>query len=85
MGDNTQHLLQAVSLALANDWDGSHQIAQDYSDPMANWIHAVLHKIEGDAWNSRYWYARTHGKRYEDFEDAYDELLSIQRELNTDK
>lgn len=85
MADNTQHLLQAVSLALANDWDGSHHIAQDYSDPIANWIHAVLHKIEGDAWNSRYWYARTHGKQYEDFEDAYAELRSIQRELNTDK
>jgi hypothetical protein len=82
MADNTQHLLQAVSLALANDWDGSHQIAQDYSDPMANWIHAVLHKIEGDAWNSCYWYARTHGKQYEDFEDANAELHSIQNSLN---
>lgn len=85
MADNTQHLLQAVSLALANDWDGSHQIAQDYSDPMANWIHAVLHKIEGDAWNSRYWYSRTHGKRYEDFDETHAELLSIQRVLNTSK
>ena len=81
MADNTQHLLQAVRLALASDWDGSHQIAQDYSDPMANWIHAVLHKIEGDAWNSRYWYARTRGKQYEDFDDAIAELRSIEQSL----
>lgn len=81
MAANTQHLLEAVQLALAHDWDGAHRIAQDYSDPIANWIHAVLHKIEGDAWNSRYWYARTNGKRYEDFDDANAELLSIQNAL----
>lgn len=81
MTENRQFLLQAVSLALANDWDGSHQIAQEYSDPIANWIHAVLHKIEGDAWNSRYWYARTQGKRYEDFDDTVAELRNIEASL----
>ena len=48
MADNTQQLLKACALALAGDWDGAHNIAQDYSDNTANWIHAVLHKIEGD-------------------------------------
>ena len=85
MAANAQHLLEAVKLALAQDWDGAHSIAQDYSDPTANWIHAVLHKIEGDAWNSRYWYARTNGKRYEDFEDPHAELISIQSTLNANQ
>ena len=58
-------LLSAVQAALAGDWDKSHNIAQDYSDNTANWLHAVLHKIEGDEWNSKYWYARTHGKNFE--------------------
>ena len=31
---------------------------QDRSDPLSAWVHAVLHKIEGDASNSRYWYRR---------------------------
>jgi hypothetical protein len=70
-------LKQAVELALAGDWDGAHNIAQDYSDSTANWIHAVLHKIEGDIWNSNYWYARTAGKHYEDFKDAQHELQAI--------
>lgn len=78
---NKDALLTAVKLALDGDWDASHKIAQDYSDSMANWIHAVLHKIEGDVWNSKYWYARTAGKNYEDFADTSDELHEIQRVL----
>jgi hypothetical protein len=78
---NKDALLNAVNLALDGDWDASHKIAQDYSDTTANWIHAVLHKIEGDVWNSKYWYARTAGSRYEDFTDAGEELLEIQRIL----
>jgi hypothetical protein len=71
----------AVQAALDGNWDKSHNIAQDYSDPIANWIHAVLHKIEGDVWNSKYWYARTAGKKYEDFNDAEVELCAILRAL----
>ncbi len=71
----------AVKAMLDGDWDTSHKIAQDYSDAMANWLHAVLHKIEGDEWNSKYWYARTAGRKYEDFVNAQDELVEIQRLL----
>jgi hypothetical protein len=74
---NKEALIQAVQAALDGDWDQSHNIAQDFSDTTANWIHAVLHKIEGDVWNSKYWYARTAGKSYEDFSDATEELKTI--------
>ncbi len=79
---NKEALIQAVQAALDGDWDQSHNIAQDYSDTTANWIHAVLHKIEGDVWNSKYWYARTAGKKYEDYENAQEELSEILRILN---
>lgn len=79
---NKPALLLAVQAALDGDWHKSHLIAQDYSDSTANWVHAVLHKIEGDAWNSKYWYARTNGKKYEDFSDANAELKAIQHSLN---
>ena len=72
----TVELLKAVNAALDKDWHGAHLIAQDSEHPAANWLHAVLHKIEGDAGNSRYWYARA-GKNYEDFPDANDELQAI--------
>jgi hypothetical protein len=52
-----EELLRAIDLALTNHWDAAHRIVQNYDDdPTAAWIHAVLHKIEGDLDNSRYWY-----------------------------
>ncbi len=52
-------LLQAVELALDDKWDASHELVQQYEDDAtAAWIHAVLHKIEGDIGNARYWYQR---------------------------
>jgi len=80
---NKEALTLAVQAALDGDWDKSHNIVQDYSDTTANWIHAVLHKIEGDVWNSKYWYARTAGNTYEDFSDATEELETILSVLNT--
>ena len=74
---NRAHLRAAVEAALADDWDTAHKIAQDYGDADANWIHAVLHKIEGDAWNSRYWYARAGDHRFEDYSDPKAELRAI--------
>lgn len=40
------------------DWDRAHQIAQDVPDPAGAWIHAYLHRKEGDAANAAYWYQR---------------------------
>ena len=80
--DSKVALLKACELALAGDWHDAHHIAQDYSDSSANWIHAVLHKIEGDSSNSKYWYAKTKGKKYDDFSDANTELIAIQNSLN---
>jgi hypothetical protein len=74
-------LLKAVQAAQAGDWHASHNIAQNYNDSTANWLHAVLHKIEGDEWNSKYWYARTTGRSYDDFVDTASELLTIYQSL----
>ena len=52
-------LLHAIDLALADQWEAAHQVVQVYEDDAtAAWIHAVLHKIEGDLGNARYWYQR---------------------------
>jgi hypothetical protein len=52
-------LRQAIQSALAGEWHDAHGIVQtDEVDPIACWIHAVLHKIEGDAGNARYWYRK---------------------------
>lgn len=81
MPENNEQLKQAIQLALNDEWDASHKIVQDFSDQYANWIHAVLHKIEGDEWNSKYWYQRTKGRQYEDYADPIEELLAIRDSL----
>lgn len=59
MSASKDELLQGVELALAGKWDAAHELIQQYEDDAtAAWIHAVLHKIEGDLANSRYWYRR---------------------------
>lgn len=75
-----QYHQDAASAALAGDWQGAHSIVKDYDDPFACWIHAVLHKIEGDVGNSRYWYAQT-AHDYADFADAGAELAAIKKAL----
>jgi len=74
-------LLTAIDAALAGHWDRAHEIVQqDEASPLACWIHAVLHKIEGDAGNSRYWYART-AHSYGEFSDAKQELAAIKQQV----
>jgi hypothetical protein len=77
----TAKLSGAIELALSGDWDGAHKIVQSHEDDATScWIHAVLHKIEGDAANSRYWYGQAK-RAYEDFSDPKTELAAIRSEL----
>jgi hypothetical protein len=80
---NKADLTIAVEAALKGDWDASHNIAQDMQEADANWLHAILHKIEGDQWNSKYWYARSGGRHYEDFLDATEELKALLQHLQS--
>jgi len=49
-------------LALWHDargnWDAAHEIAQDVEDESGAWVHAYLHRKEGDPGNAAYWYRR---------------------------
>jgi hypothetical protein len=52
-------LLDAVERALGGDWQSAHQIVQEHDeDAVAAWIHAVVHRMEGDIGNALYWYRR---------------------------
>ena len=49
--------LAALWWAAKGDWDRAHKIVQDESDANSAWVHAYLHRVEGDVGNARYWYA----------------------------
>ena len=83
VGALNDDLLQAVELALAGKWGAAHELVQQYEDDAtAAWIHAVLHNMEGDLANSRYWYRRA-GRMDRVAEEPRAELASIRAELHS--
>lgn len=50
--------LQALWYDATEQWHKAHQIAQDDNSGDAAWVHAYLHRKEGDTGNARYWYSR---------------------------
>lgn len=40
------------------DWEQAHRVAQDVHDRSGSWVHAYLHRKEGDFSNAGYWYLR---------------------------
>jgi hypothetical protein len=74
-------LREAVELALGGDWQAAHLIAQDHEgNELANWIHAVCHRMEGDLGNARYWYRRC-DRDLDEATSTHDELLTIRAAL----
>jgi len=49
-------LLQSLWHDAKGDWDQAHRFAQDVSGADGAWVHAYLHRKEGDLANARYWY-----------------------------
>ena len=50
--------LAALWWAARNEWDRAHEAAQADDGTDAAWVHAYLHRVEGDLENARYWYGR---------------------------
>jgi hypothetical protein len=82
MSAPNDELLKAVELALAGEWDVAHNLVQQYEDGIAAWIHAVLHKVEGDSSNARYWYQRANRMKHVADEPRI-ELAAIQIEISS--
>ncbi len=63
------------------DWTRAHESAQQDEGPAGSWVHAYLHRKEGDASNAAYWYSRC-GRRIsqasleEEWEEVVTALLS---------
>ncbi len=72
--------LQALWYDAKGDWHKAHEIVQKTSGLEGDWIHAYLHRKEGDLGNASYWYARVDKTRpdislQQEWEDLLDYLL----------
>ena len=50
--------LLALWHAAKGDWDKAHTLAQDEDNETGAWVHAHLHRVEGDEKNAGHWYGR---------------------------
>ena len=72
--------IKAIWYELHDNWDQAHIIVQDLSTMHAKWIHAYLHRKEGDIGNSKYWY-RNANKSYPGNIDFEEEIQTILNDL----
>jgi hypothetical protein len=55
---NISTALRAMWHDARGDWAVAHHVAQSVDDETGAWVHAYLHRKEGDAANAAYWYRR---------------------------
>ena len=72
-------MLRAVRHGLRGEWQAAHELAQAQHDAEGAWVHAWLHRVEGDLGNADYWYRRAGRPPRRD--DTRTEGLAIARAL----
>ena len=78
----SEHLpdtLKALWYDANGDWISAHYIAQNISGADGSWVHAYLHRKEGDLTNARYWYRQAN--RPEPKESLHEEWGTISKSI----
>jgi hypothetical protein len=73
-------LQQALDFLAAGDWQRAHAIAQEDESKTGCWIHGIVHVLEGDLDNARYWYRRA-GRSLSIDVSVSDELAKLREHL----
>ena len=74
---------RVLDLLEAGDWKAAHEIVQKESSTLAAWLHGIVHTLEGDLDNARYWYKQA--KR--SFPEPYsvpDEIAALKKASGSD-
>lgn len=80
----TDIYIKALQLEKNKDWDASHQLIQQYNTQEACWIHAYLHRVEGDLGNASYWYSRARKPMHKgSLEEEWHELFNYMNSKST--
>jgi hypothetical protein len=69
-------LRRAAGLLVAGDCQAAHAIVQDDPSPLAAWIHGIVHLLEGDVSNARYWYGCA-GRAFPGEDAVQDEIEAV--------
>jgi hypothetical protein len=73
----TSAALQGLWWAASGDWDKAHRIVMNGHDRDCAWVHAYLHRVEGDLDNAGYWYRQARRKpATKDLALEWDEIVA---------
>ena len=67
--------LKAMWYVRKGDWETAHNIAQSISTELGSWIHAYLHRVEGDLSNADYWYKRAGKPQFQGSTEAEADVI----------
>ena len=81
MADEARPLHQALAHLEAGAWPEAHEIVQADESVVAAWLHGIVHTLEGDLDNARYWYRRA-GRPFPGAEKVQDEIAAARRQLD---
>ena len=73
-------LKDAVAHLEAGDWQAAHPITQSDSSSLGAWAHGIVHLLEGDRDNARYWYGRA-SRALPDGADIAGEIAALKSAL----
>ncbi len=73
-------LTTAIDYLARDDWQRAHVIAQADETKIGCWVHGIVHVLEGDLDNARYWYQRAGRKFPETFSIEF-ELAELRSQL----
>ena len=73
-------LTKAVEFLEAGAWQQAHKIVQAERSNLAAWLHGIVHTLEGDLDNARYWYLRA-GRDFPGREAVQQEIAAARRKV----
>ncbi len=73
-------MMDVVSMLEQGDWQQAHANVQDDHSAIGCWLHGIVHLMEGDLSNARYWYTRAQRHFANDLSVA-EELAEVRRAL----
>lgn len=77
-------LARALEHLEAGDWQPAHAIVQDDTSTMAAWLHGIVHTLEGDLDNARYWYGKA-ARLFPGADAVREEIAAARRALDAER
>lgn len=72
------NVLKALWHDANGDWEKAHELCQSAGNKNGDWVHAYLHRKEGDLSNASYWYRRANQERYDgSLEDEWESIARV--------